>query len=260
MLAVRMEETASANRLDSSPLPKWAISLPEFGIMVAFVLSSMVVGAGLAGLVANSLAPASDEATPSALVPLAQNLGMQLGMLGGFLGFRSLISARDDLAKTVRRAPLHQNFIVGASLLVASYLAIAATQQIVEPILVSWGFEKVTQEPVLLVQQGGTLLERVFLYATIILAAPICEEFVFRGGIFRYLHRRMPLALSAGISGLVFASIHGNLFALAPLTILGAAFAIAYHLTGSLRVCIAMHAIFNSVSLYVIVNHPDLVG
>lgn len=261
MLALRMEEIARLTRTDSSPLPKWAINTPDFGIMIAFVLASMVVGTGLAGQLATYLAPASESDEPSNLVPLAQNLGMQFGMLGGFLGFCALLGGRSaSLTPPSQPIPIHKKLLVGLALLLASYFAIGATQHLLDPILVSWGFEKVTQEPVLLVQQGGTALERALLYATIIVVAPICEEFVFRGGIFRYLHRRMPLALSAGISGLVFASIHGNLFVLAPLTILGAAFAIAYRLTGSLFTCIFMHAVFNSLSLFVIINYPELAG
>lgn len=76
--------------------------------------------------------------------------------------------------------------------------------------------------------------------------APIVEETVFRGGLFRQLNARMNLVWAALLSGTVFAMMHGyspSLFP--PLIALGAGFALIRMWRGSLVACITAHALHN---------------
>ena len=79
--------------------------------------------------------------------------------------------------------------------------------------------------------------------------APIVEEFVFRfflyGVVRRYLGRSVGLAANS----LLFAAVHAHVPSAAPLFVLGACFTIAYEWSGSILVPMAMHALFNSLTL-----------
>jgi uncharacterized protein len=81
--------------------------------------------------------------------------------------------------------------------------------------------------------------------------APICEEFLFRGYMFRALrnwHGPWPAAL---IVGLIFGAFHiegSPVGFLVPLAIFGVMLCLVYELTDSLYPCIALHAVNNSIA------------
>lgn len=97
----------------------------------------------------------------------------------------------------------------------------------------------------------GGMLSQSWWLAILVIAlatvwAPIVEETVFRGGLFRQLSARMSYFWSAVISGTVFAMMHGyspSLFP--PLIALGAGFALMRVWRGSIVSCITAHALHN---------------
>lgn len=92
------------------------------------------------------------------------------------------------------------------------------------------------------------LLFMIFTLATI--WAPLCEELVFRGALFRHLRSRMVLPIAAVLSALVFGMMHGYaLIQLIPVTVLGFNFALIRAWRGSLIGPIAAHALNNAVVL-----------
>jgi len=97
----------------------------------------------------------------------------------------------------------------------------------------------------------GTLTVLVLIVVLTILA-PLQEEFLFRGYIFRALRNRQRLWPAAVTSGVLFAATHVGWLPLAlmvPIVIFGIALCLLYHWTGSLYPGIAVHAIFNSLPL-----------
>ena len=89
---------------------------------------------------------------------------------------------------------------------------------------------------------------RVVLAGMLLVAcvvAPVNEELIFRGAIFRSLRQRFGRVVALVFSGVFFGAIHGNWAGLLPLAILGAALAMAYERTGDLRVSIVTHGLFN---------------
>jgi uncharacterized protein len=81
--------------------------------------------------------------------------------------------------------------------------------------------------------------------------APICEEFLFRGFIFRALYNWRGLWPAALITGLVFGSVHAGsapAVDLMPLAALGFALCLLYRYTGSLYPCIATHCLNNCIA------------
>jgi uncharacterized protein len=87
-----------------------------------------------------------------------------------------------------------------------------------------------------------------------VVVAPIVEEVVFRGILFRALADRIGLWIGAIVSSAIFALIHIEVVlsqpvALGGLFMVGLLLALAYHWTGNLLVPILGHAVFNAASL-----------
>jgi membrane protease YdiL (CAAX protease family) len=81
--------------------------------------------------------------------------------------------------------------------------------------------------------------------------APICEEFLFRGFIFRALYNWRGMWPAAAITGLIFGAIHAGsapVVDLIPLAGLGFGLCVLYRYTGSLYPCIAAHSLNNSLA------------
>ena len=79
-----------------------------------------------------------------------------------------------------------------------------------------------------------------------VVLAPLCEEFIFRGLLFRGLRRDLGLPWAAAASAAVFAIIHPSL-GIVPVFGLGLAAAIAYERTGWLLAPVLAHATYNGV-------------
>jgi hypothetical protein len=80
------------------------------------------------------------------------------------------------------------------------------------------------------------------------------EELLFRAGLFRFCRQRLGRAWALIISGCSFGLLHGNWAGFLPLAILGMGLAIAYEATGSIRVPIIAHALFNLNTILVLLS------
>jgi uncharacterized protein len=110
---------------------------------------------------------------------------------------------------------------------------------------------------------GGWPLALVALLAVVV--APVVEEVIFRGVLFRALADRINLTVGLVLSSAIFALIHIEVvlsqpFALVGLFTVGFLLALAYHLTGNLMVAVLGHAVFNAISLglTVLIDRLDL--
>lgn len=79
--------------------------------------------------------------------------------------------------------------------------------------------------------------------------APVQEEFVFRGYLYPVLKRYGGPFLGLMINAALFAGIHLHAPSFAGLFVLAACLTLAYEWTGSLLVPMAMHALFNSITV-----------
>jgi uncharacterized protein len=89
------------------------------------------------------------------------------------------------------------------------------------------------------------------LALVVCIAAPIGEEFLFRGYFFTALRNWKGLWPAAVLTGVVFGGIHvmsSPVGALVPLGVLGFGLCLLYAKTGSLYPCIAVHAINNAIA------------
>ena len=112
----------------------------------------------------------------------------------------------------------------------------------------SLGAETVQDTVKLLQQSEDPRVLGLMAFAAVV-AAPLCEEMVFRGYFYPVLKKFAGTWVAAVCSALVFATAHGNLSALLPLFVFGGVLVFVYEKTGSLWAPIAVHFCFNSATV-----------
>lgn len=96
------------------------------------------------------------------------------------------------------------------------------------------------------------VLIAMLLVATVL--APINEELLFRGVVFRFCRQRFGRAIALTVSGVLFGLLHGNWAGFVPLAVLGVALALAYEHSGDIRVPIVAHGLFNLNTTIVVLS------
>ncbi len=89
--------------------------------------------------------------------------------------------------------------------------------------------------------------------------APIAEELFFRGFLFTAFLQRLPLAVSAVLSGVIFGLGHGDPWNALPLAAIGIVLALIYRRTGNLWSNIIAHGMNNGITLALAFSFPQLV-
>lgn len=84
--------------------------------------------------------------------------------------------------------------------------------------------------------------------------APIYEELLFRAGLYRFCRQRLGRSWSLLISGLCFGALHGHVAGFLPLAVLGMLLAVAYEATGSIRVVVITHGLFNLNTVLILLS------
>jgi membrane protease YdiL (CAAX protease family) len=87
----------------------------------------------------------------------------------------------------------------------------------------------------------------VFLIISACLIAPIAEEVLYRGILYRSLSNKMGVLAGAAISSVIFASLHFyDFYGLASVAVFGFVCALLYQSTGSLLNVVALHMLYNT--------------
>lgn len=105
------------------------------------------------------------------------------------------------------------------------------------------------QQIVRFLAENRAAAARWVVAASAIVLAPIQEEFVFRGYLYGVLRRYAGVPAGIVINAGLFAGIHLHAPSFAGLFVLATCLTLAYEWTGSLFVPMAMHALFNTISL-----------
>lgn len=84
--------------------------------------------------------------------------------------------------------------------------------------------------------------------------APVYEELLFRAGLYRFCRQKLDRGVALVISGVCFGALHSNWAGFLPLAVLGMGLAIAYEATGSIRVPIIAHGLFNLNTVLVLLS------
>jgi len=107
------------------------------------------------------------------------------------------------------------------------------------------------QDSVKLLQNNQDPLTLGLMAVAAMLAAPLCEEIVFRGYLYSAAKKFAGPWVAGVCSALVFAAAHNSLAPLLPLFYFGCLLVLAYELTGSLWAPMAMHFCFNTTTVVI---------
>jgi membrane protease YdiL (CAAX protease family) len=114
----------------------------------------------------------------------------------------------------------------------------------------SLGVETVQDTVQLLRKSNDPLVLGLMAFAAVI-AAPLCEEIVFRGYFYPVMKRFAGAWPAAICSAIVFSAAHGSLTAFLPLMLFGGLLVLIYEKTGSLWAPIAVHFCFNGATVVI---------
>lgn len=110
-------------------------------------------------------------------------------------------------------------------------------------------------EPDAQVDENSTLA--VVMFGVLAIGfAPVVEEFLFRGFLFRGLVPKAGIFGAALVTGILFGALHGQVGLLIPFSLVGMILAWSYWTAGSLWIPIATHFMFNTINtVYQMVGH-----
>ena len=198
------------------------------------------------GIVASRFA---DKAGEGAL-PLPGLILIFLGLQNlSFLGAVYLVAVRwrgltwSDLGLR----PMERFWYVRAVYLgLVAYLLIAMTYALVGQLL---GELPVNPQINLLAPAGTTFWGGVAMALMVCLVAPFVEEVLFRGILYAWLRRRWGVVISSLVSGICFSLLHGIVWLIPAIALLGVLLAVIYEKSGSIWPSIVTHATFNTVTV-----------
>jgi membrane protease YdiL (CAAX protease family) len=114
------------------------------------------------------------------------------------------------------------------------------------------GFTLPPQSTVLLLKNGSPETLRILLPAAL-LAAPLGEELAFRHIIYKKFSTLFSPVEAAVLSALFFSAAHLNIQSFPALFFLGMYLSYLYRKSGSLLPCILTHALFNAISVGILI-------
>lgn len=100
--------------------------------------------------------------------------------------------------------------------------------------------------------------QRIIFALSTMLLAPLAEEILFRGVLYRTAQQLGFPRLALYGTSFIFALIHGSLMTLLPLTVLAIALCKLYDRTGRLLAPVLAHATFNAINFVLFLNRDAL--
>lgn len=149
--------------------------------------------------------------------------------------------------------------LLSAFLLVLVVLPVIVGLNELMRILITRLFSEPSAQPTMqILEISISLPQRIWFGFTAIVIAPLVEETLFRGILYRTIQQRGFPMLALFGSSLLFAAIHGSFMTLVPLTALAIIFALLYDRTANLIAPIFAHAVFNAVNFFGYLYREDV--
>lgn len=233
----------------SGVLPKWEATPTDFFLFLWFVVAGGALGSLCAGLVLKGWLVVGDEAA------LVATSGGQLGILAGIGLFRVFFDRQTPPAPVA--APRVNVFVAGLLTFVMSLPVVTVANLVWQGLLDLSGLPAEKQDLIRMFVDAKSPLLLTVMIVLACIGAPIVEELVFRGGIFRYARMRLPRWSALLLPACLFAALHANLATAVPLVALGVVFSLAYERTGRLGTSMVAHALFNLNTILLILAGID---
>lgn len=121
-------------------------------------------------------------------------------------------------------------------------------------LLETMGLPHTPQDVLAIFRNTHSLLVIAGMLLVACVLAPVYEELLFRAGLYRFCRQRFGRGWALVISGVCFGALHGNWAGFLPLAMLGMGLALAYEATGSIRVPIIAHGLFNLNTVLILLS------
>lgn len=106
----------------------------------------------------------------------------------------------------------------------------------------------------------GSRLDNILAFVTLVILAPFAEEVLFRGYLYGKLKSRVPSAVAAIVTSLLFGLAHVQLNVVIDVFILGLVLCALRSLTGSIWAGVLVHVIKNGLAYYLLFVAPLIGG
>lgn len=251
--------------LGTHALPHWPVTLPEF------LFAAMLVFAG--GFL---LQAAAQQAFNARISASADRAGWEIfvygaafhgGILGGVALFPRLRrrmyaeygATPPPPPASTWQATAWQALRTGAATMLVALPVLTLLSLGWTMLLRTLGLPDAPQDLIAVFAATKSPLVMVGMLVVACGLAPLSEELLFRAGLYRYIRQRIGRAPALLVSGLCFGALHGNWAGFLPLAVLGMMLAIAYEASGSIRVAVIAHSLFNLNTVLVVLSGlPDL--
>jgi membrane protease YdiL (CAAX protease family) len=246
--------------LNTQALPHWAITFPELLFFALLVLTCGFIGQTLVhSALGAAIARSPDKA---GLEVFAYGAGLHGGVLLGCLFFPLL--RRRLYSEYGTEPPAASRFTVKLPWFVSLRLA-AGTLLVALPVLtllsLGWtellragGLPDEPQDLIARFAENKSVLVTVGMLVVACVLAPLSEELLFRAGLYRFVRQKLGRTPALLVSSLCFGALHANWAGSLPLAVLGMLLAIVYEATGSLRVIVLAHGLFNLNTILIVLS------
>ncbi|MBL4576772.1 MAG: CPBP family intramembrane metalloprotease [Opitutaceae bacterium] len=233
-------------------LTRWKIPLSDFFLFLFVLLVFVFVGSQL---VIFGLAKWTTEIKGNLLKEtVVIGYATHLSCLIGWFAF-SLMKPSIRLTQKISWAAAFKKGLLSLIIVLPPLLIIAATWEF---LLKNFGISTAPQELIGILRSGENVPYLIAIVFLAVIIAPINEELLFRGGVFRFLYQRVPSWAAILISSSLFAILHGNWLSFLPLVLLGSLLCLLTQKSGSLKPAIFLHALFNLHSIIFIFSGIDI--
>jgi len=240
-------------------VPTGSFGLPD--LMVAFFLSGffglLVVLQGLRGDPAQGAQGADGPRITINALTASASFFLTLSLL--LIGFMKLRKISPSTQFGLSQLPWWRALLFGFCLLLAVGPLLMTLGGLMQALLGGAAHE---QEVVTVLRDQVRVGETSQLILPIFIVTifqPIAEEILFRGYFYAVFKGWAGALAGALFTSILFATVHSNLAALPALLVLALMLTLAYEWSGSLKLPIAMHMLFNGIQVALMaraINHP----
>lgn len=234
-------------------IPSWRLSPADFfaGLLIGMLtLISLQIGT------VRLLKIDHESVSPGLMVLLSAST--HLGALGLLFIFSKLYREKFQEPFNRRKLSLLQALPIAGYAFLIVLPIVSLTAFLWQLGLEKLGHQPVPQDVVELFSKIEALPVLILMIVVTVVIAPISEEFVFRGCIYRFLKDKIGMIGAFTISGFLFAMLHQSLSTFLPLFLLGVALTYSYEKSGNLKVPILFHALFNANTVLVLLLTENL--
>lgn len=242
-------------------LPAWTADPAEFAIYILLLFAGGVILQSVLRLwLGDFIAQAGDR---QGLEIMIYGTGLDGGALLGWLLFPTLRRAwhsdyevKSPVELTLSSPPLSwsKTSLYGAGTVALAMPMLIALSSGWSFLLRKFGLPDAPQDSIAIFSNTKSPLVVTGMLIVACVLAPIMEEIMFRAGLYRFCRKYLGRGTSLFISGILFGAIHANWASFMPLATLGIMLAAVYETTGSIRVAIIAHALFNLNSILAILS------